>query len=96
MSSVPAVGEGMRSRWQAAHARWHAKHHQWRHSMRHSLKWRLVIVFILLTLAMTGVFLVGMKKMVTAGWQAYAKPLVGDYIDKLASEIGTPSGNATP
>ena len=46
--------------------------------MRHSLKWRLVIVFILLTLAMTGVFLVGMKKMVTAGWQAYAKPLVGD------------------
>ncbi|HYJ97465.1 MAG TPA: ATP-binding protein [Burkholderiaceae bacterium] len=87
---MPAVGEGMRSRWQAAHARWHAKHHQWRHSMRHSLKWRLVIVFMLLTLAMTGVFLVGMKKMVTAGWQSYAKPLVGDYIDKLALEIGAP------
>ncbi|HEX6721691.1 MAG TPA: HAMP domain-containing sensor histidine kinase [Burkholderiaceae bacterium] len=89
MTSIPA-GHGLRARWHAAHARWHARHHRWRHSMRHSLKWRLVIVFILLTLAMTGVFLIGMKKMVTAGWQSYAKPLVGDYIDKLALEIGTP------
>ena len=89
MSSVPA-GHERRSRWQAAHARWHAKHHQWRHSMRHSLKWRLVIAFILLALAMTGVFLLGMKQMVTAGWQAYAKPLVADYVDKLAAEIGSP------
>ena len=86
MSSIPAG----RSRWQAAHARWHAKHHQWRHSMRHSLKWRLVIVFILLAMAMTGVFLLGMKQMITAGWQAYAKPLVADYVDKLTAEIGSP------
>jgi signal transduction histidine kinase len=58
--------------------------------MRHSLKWRLVIAFIALALAMTGVFLLGMKQMVTAGWQAYAKPLVADYVDKLAAEIGSP------
>ncbi len=58
--------------------------------MRHSLKRRLVIVFVVLALAMSGAFLFGMKKMVTAGWQAYAKPLVADYIDKLALEIGAP------
>jgi signal transduction histidine kinase len=89
MSSVPA-GHGLRARWHAAHARWHTKHHQWRHSMRHSLKWRIVIVFMLLALAMTGVFLIGAKKMFTSGWQTYAKPLVGDYIDKLALDIGSP------
>ncbi|MCW5661628.1 MAG: HAMP domain-containing protein [Burkholderiaceae bacterium] len=89
MSSVPAR-DGIRARWHAAHARWHAKHHQWRHSMRHSLKWRIVIAFLLLALAMTGVFLIGAKRMVTTGWQSYAKPLVADYIDKLVLEIGSP------
>ena len=89
MSSVPA-GHDMRSRLRAAHARWHARHHQLRHSMRHSLKWRIVIVFMLLALAVTGVFVIGAKKMFTAGWQSYAKPLVADYVDKLALEIGSP------
>jgi signal transduction histidine kinase len=58
--------------------------------MRHSLKWRLVIVFILLALASTAVFLFGMKRVVQAGWQDYAKPIVVDYVDKLAAEIGSP------
>lgn len=58
--------------------------------MRHSLKWRLVIVFVLLALAMTGVFLFGMKRIVETGWTGYAKPLVADYVDRLAAEIGTP------
>ena len=58
--------------------------------MRHSLKWRIVIVFMLLALAVTGVFVIGAKKMFTAGWQSYAKPLVADYVDKLALEIGSP------
>jgi signal transduction histidine kinase len=89
VSSVPA-SNGLRSRWQSAHARWHAKHHQWRHSMRHSLKWRIVIVFMLLATAVTGVFFLGAKKMFTSGWQTYAKPLVGDYVDKLALDIGSP------
>lgn len=58
--------------------------------MRHSLKWRIVIVFMLLAFAVTGVFVLGAKKMFTAGWQSYAKPLVADYVDKLALEIGSP------
>jgi len=58
--------------------------------MRHSLKWRLVIVFLLLALATTAVFLFGMKRVVETGWTGYAKPLVADYVDKLAAEIGAP------
>ena len=58
--------------------------------MRHSLKWRLVLAFLLLALAVTGVFLFGMKRAVETGWQGYAKPLVADYVDKLAHEIGSP------
>jgi len=58
--------------------------------MRHSLKWRLVIVFLLLALAMTGVFLFGTQRIVETGWTHYAKPLVADYVDRLAAEIGTP------
>lgn len=81
----------------AAHAQWHAsqqgfraKCRHWRHSMRHSLKWRLVIAFLVFALAMTGVFLFGMKRVVQTGWQGYAKPMVSDYVDKLAVEIGSP------
>jgi signal transduction histidine kinase len=87
VSSLPA---GVQSRLQVAHARWHARHRHWRHSMRHSLKWRLVLTFLLLALAVTGVFLVGMKRVVETGWQGYAKPLVADYVDKLVQEIGSP------
>jgi len=58
--------------------------------MRHSLKWRLVLTFLLLALAVTAVFLFGMKRIVETGWQGYAKPLVGDYVSKLADEIGSP------
>jgi len=88
MSAVPA--SGLAARWRAVHARWHAGQHHWRHSMRHSLKWRLVIVFLMLALALTGVFLFGMKRVVQAGWTAYAKPMVADYVDKLTAEIGSP------
>lgn len=58
--------------------------------MRHSLKWRLVLAFVLLALAMTGVFLLGMQRVVATGWQGYVKPIVADYVDRLAAEIGSP------
>jgi signal transduction histidine kinase len=92
MSSAPATPTEPGSPPAAASsgARWHARQRRWRHSMRHSLKWRLVIVFLLFALATTGVFLIGMKRVVQTGWQSYAKPLVADYADKLAAEIGSP------
>jgi signal transduction histidine kinase len=60
--------------------------------MRHSLKARLVAVFLLLALALTGAFMFGMQKAVTIGWRDAARPLVSDYVDHLAADIGTPPG----
>jgi len=68
------------------HARWRAAHRRW----RHSLKWRLVTLFLLLALATTAVFLFGMQRVLQSGWQGYAKPMVADYVDKLAADIGSP------
>jgi len=70
--------------------RWHSARHRW----RHSLKWRLVTLFLLFALATTAVFLFGMQRVLQGGWQSYAKPLVADYVDKLAAEIGSPPSEA--
>ena len=70
--------------------RWNAARHRW----RHSLKWRLVTLFLLLALATTLVFLFGMQRVLQGGWQGYAKPLVADYVDKLAADIGSPPDEA--
>ena len=63
---------------------------RWRHSLRHSLRLRLIIVFVLLALAMTAVFVGGMQRAFSVGWRDAARPLVADYVDRLAAEIGTP------
>ena len=41
-------------------------------------------------MATTSVFLFGMQRVLQTGWQGYAKPMVADYVDKLAAEIGSP------
>ncbi|MFO1217804.1 MAG: ATP-binding protein [Burkholderiaceae bacterium] len=67
-------------------ARWHAARRHW----RHSIQWRLVTLFLLLALATSGVFLFGMQRVIAGGWQGYVKPMVSDYADRLAAEIGSP------
>jgi signal transduction histidine kinase len=65
----------------------------WRHHARHwrhSLQRRLVALFVVLALASTAVFLFGMQRVLSGGWQAWARPLVSDYVDRLAAEIGSP------
>ncbi|MDO9093240.1 MAG: ATP-binding protein [Rubrivivax sp.] len=57
---------------------------------RHSIKGRLLLLFVLLALGTTAVFLFGMQRLLHTGWQAYARPLVADYVDRLAAEIGSP------
>jgi signal transduction histidine kinase len=57
---------------------------------RHSIKGRLLLLFVLLALGISVVFLLGMQRLLSNGWQAYARPLVADYVDRLAAEIGTP------
>ena len=74
------------TRWRAAHRRWHDTQRRW----RHSLKWRLLTVFLLLALATTGVFLLGMQRVLQGGWQGYAKPIVADYLDRLTQDLGSP------
>jgi signal transduction histidine kinase len=57
---------------------------------RHNIQARLVLLFVLLALGTTGVFLLGTQRLVQTGWQAYARPMVADYVDRLAAEIGNP------
>ncbi|WHZ12110.1 MAG: Adenylate cyclase [Burkholderiaceae bacterium] len=66
---------------------------RWRHAAhraRHSLRVRLVLLFFLLALAMTAAFLGGIGRAFSSGWREAANPLIGDYADRLAAEIGTP------
>ena len=51
---------------------------------------RLVALFLLLALAMAATFLFGMQKAFSIGWRDAARPLVVDYVDRLAAEIGSP------
>jgi signal transduction histidine kinase len=61
----------------------------WRR-LRHSLRARLTLLFLLLALAMTLIFMGGMQAVMRSGWQELARPLIADYVDRLAAEIGTP------
>jgi hypothetical protein len=50
----------------------------------------LVALFIVLALAMSGAFLFGMQKALSVGWRDAARPLLVDYVDRVAAEIGSP------
>jgi signal transduction histidine kinase len=63
---------------------------RWHHKVRHSLKKRLVALFVVLALAMSGAFLFGMQKALSLGWHGAARPLLADYVDRVAAEIGSP------
>ena len=65
---------------------WHDARRRWRHSIGK----RLITLFLVLALATGGALMFGMQRLVTSGWQGWAKPLVADYVDRLAAEIGDP------
>ncbi len=60
------------------------------HRFRHSLKSRLLALFVLLALAMAVLLLGTLQRALQGGWQGYARPMVADYAERLAAEIGTP------
>ncbi len=62
----------------------------WLNRLGHSLRWRLLALFLLLALAMTATFIVGTTKAFSGGWRAAVKPLLSDYMDRLAADIGSP------
>lgn len=58
--------------------------------LSHSLRWRLAALFVLLALATTAVFVAGTRQVFSTGWRGVALPLIADYVDRLAAEIGNP------
>ena len=65
----------------------------WPHATRrwrHSIRARLVALFVLLALLLAGVFVVGTQRVVKTGWQGWVQPLVADYLDRLAADLGSP------
>ncbi len=52
-----------------------------------SIKRRMVLVFLLLALALAGVFIVGAQRAFTLGWREAARPVLMDYIDRLAADV---------
>ncbi len=51
---------------------------------------RLVLVFVVLGLAMSSVFVFGMQRALSGGWRELVRPLLSDYVDRLAADIGSP------
>jgi len=66
---------------------WHRQAH---HRFRRSLKARLVALFLLLAAALAAAFLAGTQSALGVGWRDAARPLLSDYVDRLAAEIGSP------
>jgi signal transduction histidine kinase len=49
-----------------------------------------VLVFLALALGTTAVFFAGSRVWFSSGWRDVARPLLTDYVDRLAAEIGSP------
>ena len=64
--------------------------HGFTHRLTHSIKGRLVALFVLLALGTTAIFLLGSQRWLQSGWQAFAQPLILDYAEHLAQDIGSP------
>ena len=58
--------------------------------MRHSLGLRLIVLFFALALAISGTFMFGMQRAFSTGWRDVIQPLVADYVDRLAHDLGDP------
>ena len=61
-----------------------------RRAFGYSLRLRLLGLFFLLAMAVAGTLFYGMQKAIAIGWKMGAKPMVVDYVDRLAVDIGNP------
>lgn len=57
-----------------------------------SIKRRMVLLFLLLAVALAAVFVVGAQRAFTLGWREAARPLLMDYVDRLAAEVAGEGG----
>jgi signal transduction histidine kinase len=83
----PAEVQDVRLR---ARGRWRCGWEGAVHRFQHTLKWRLVAMFLMLAVVVTITFVAGVQQLLRAGWQSYGRPLLTDYVDELAAQIGTP------
>ena len=58
--------------------------------LRRSLGLRLAALFAVLALALSLIFTAGMQRALSGGWNRVGQPLVADYVDRLAADLGTP------
>ena len=65
-------------------------HRRARDAVGYSLRIRLVLVFMALAVTVAVTFMGGVQKAVSLGWREAARPLLMDYVDRLAAEIGSP------
>ena len=72
-------------------SRWHRRA---RRHLAHSLKWRIVVVFLLLGSVVAGMFAFGAQRAFAVGWREAARPLLADYVAHLAQDVT--GGGATP
>ena len=63
---------------------------RWLGRFRRSLALKLALLFMLLAGALSVTFLLGMRTALGSGWRQVVQPLVADYVDRLAAEIGSP------
>lgn len=47
-------------------------------------------MFVVMAVLMTAVFMGGVRNIVSGGWRDAGRPLIADYVDRLAAEVGTP------
>jgi signal transduction histidine kinase len=87
MTTTSATGAPAAEKRYRPDSRWHRR---WQHNMRHSLGLRLVGLFLALALGISCTFMFGMQRAFTTGWQEVIKPLVADYVDRLAADLGSP------
>ena len=65
-------------------------HRHWRHRIGHSLGMRMVALFLVLALALAVTFMAGTRSVFSGGWRDVIRPLIVDYVDRLATDIGVP------
>jgi len=63
---------------------------RWAQRLKRSLGMRLLLLFLLLALATTAIFMAGTQRALSGGWSGVVRPLVADYVDRLAAELGSP------
>lgn len=99
-TATPASSASVLSRFRLRLTRGHTLHAAWlgcrrcqvrlgRH-WRHSVGVRLVALFLVLAVAISLITLGGLERAFGMGWRDVGRPLVADYVDRLAADIGSP------